>query len=291
MKRTLKRSGLPQRTPRTQRVFSASLLSAFCALLRSNAFIRNSAFSLVLPLMLVGLLITPHSALAATPTPTPATLAEVIFHLLDANHQPLAGVTVNLVLNRYGDTLEEILFGNCVTDVTGSCTIMVVDPPRLKSGRIEGFIDLGTYGRQLIGWKGERFEITLRLSPEGKLATAPAPLDQPYEGQTEQPTDAPLSTATGTPLATATPVPIATAFFTTPTSAPPTATASAPATATITPQVVFPAPALSSTPIPSSHPSQRSGWAWIGLGLALFAALGAAFAILYHHHRKPRQSR
>ena len=71
--------------------------------------------------------------------------------------------------------------------------------------RIEGFIDLGAYGRQLIGWKGDTFEITLQLYPDGKLATVPAPLDAPYEGQTEQPTDAPLSTSTSTPRATATP--------------------------------------------------------------------------------------
>jgi len=286
MKYTLGRSALPQRALRTRSLLSSPLLSAFCTLCGEKPFFRSSLFEFALILILGRLLMPTHSS-RATITTTQTTTAEVIVHLLDAKSLPLTGVTVNLVLNRYGDTIEEIPFGTCITDATGSCSITVNDPPRLRSGKIEGFIDLGVYGRQLIGWKGERFEITLQLSPDGKLATAPAPLDQPYEGQTEQPTDAPLYTSTSTPLATVTPVPKATTFLITATPAPPTATASAPATTTITPQVILPAPAISSTPIPSSHPSQRSGWAWIGLGLALFAVLGAAFAIHYHHQRKP----
>jgi hypothetical protein len=286
MKYTLGRSVLPQRARRTRSRFSASLLRAFCALCGENTYFKNTLIGSALILTLAGLLVPPRLARAATPTLIQAITVKVIVHLLDANNQPLLGVTVNLVLNRYGDTIEELKAGSCVTDATGSCAIIANGPPRLRSGKIEGFIDLGAYGRQLIGCKGERFEITLQLYPDGKLDTAPAPLDQPYEGQTEQPTDAPLSTPTGTPMTTATPIATATAFLNTATHAPPTATVTAPATATVTPQVILPAPAISSTPIPTSHLSQRLGWAWIGLGLALFAVLGIAFAIHYHCQRK-----
>ena len=139
-------------------------------------------------IMSLGILFFPsYIVQAVTAAPTQTTTVKVIIHLLDANNQPLAGVTINLVLNRYGDTIEEIQAGSCVTDATGSCSITVDDPPRLRSGKIEGFIDLGEYGRQLIGWKGDSFEITLQLYPDGKLATLPAPLDAPYEGQTSSP--------------------------------------------------------------------------------------------------------
>jgi hypothetical protein len=227
---------------------------------------------------------------AVTTAPTQTTTAEVIIHLLDANNQPLAGVTLTLVLNRYRDAIEVIQAGSCVTDVTGSCSITVDDPPRLRSGRIEGFIDLGEYGRQLIGWKGDSFEITLKLYPDGKLATLPAPLDAPYEGQTQQPTDALLSTPTSTPKTTATPRVTATALLNTATPVPPTATVATLATATFTLQPALPTLSPSSTPISSAQSHEKSGWAWIGVGLVLFAGLGASFAIYYYHQHKPRQS-
>jgi hypothetical protein len=224
---------------------------------------------------------------AATATPTQTTTAEVIIHLLDANNQPLAGVTITLVLNRYGDAIEAIHAGSCVTDAAGSCSITVDDPPRLRSGKIEGFIDLGEYGRQLIGWKGDSFEITLQLYPDGKLATLPAPLDAPYEGQTQQPTDALLSTSTSTPKTTATPRVTATALLNTATPVPPTATVVTLATATFTPQPALP---TSLTPFSPSQSHEKSGWAWIGVGLVLFAGLGTAFAIFFYRQHKSRQS-
>jgi hypothetical protein len=239
--------------------------------------------------LLISLLPT-HKAQAITFTPTLTQTVKVIIHLLDANNQPLAGVTINLLLNRYGDTIEEIHAGSCVTDATGSCSITVDDPPRLRSGRIEGFINLGTYGRQLIGWKGDTFEITLQLYPDGKLATVPAPLDAPYEGQTEQPTDAPLTTSTSTPRATATPKATVTRLSSTITPAHPTFTSITTATATFTPQADFPTISVSPTPEPSLQAQQQSGWAWIGLGFVLFAVLIVAFAIYYHRQHKPRQS-
>ena len=222
--------------------------------------------------LLISLLPT-HQAQAITFTPPLTQTVKVIIHLLDANNQPLAGVTINLLLNRYGDTIEEIQAGICVTDATGSCSITVDDPPRLRSGRIEGFIDLGVYGRQLVGWKGDSFEITLHLYPDGKLATAPAPLDAPYEGQTEQPTDTPLSTSTRTPVSTITPRPTETALPNTATPHFPAATVSATATNTPTPHQ-----SITATPIPTAtHKSiHLPSWLfwpfiilWLGLGVVL----------------------
>jgi hypothetical protein len=246
---------------------------------------KYTVFALIMSLVM--LFIPTHRAQAATPTPTQTTTAKVIIRLLDANNQPLVGVTVNLILNLYGSSIEEVPFGSCITDETGSCSITVTDPPRLRSGKIEGFIDLGSYGRQLIGWKGEQFEITLQLYLDGKLATVSAPLDAPYEGQTEQPTDAPLSTST--PIityvltSTSSPIPL------TDTSIQPTATVAASATPTLTPQPTVTQTSIPPTPLPPSHPSQRSGWAWIGLGLMLFTSLGTAFAIYYHRQHKHRK--
>lgn len=278
MKRTVKRSGLPQKARRRRSVFPLSLYNAFCALRGANVFIRNNTFGLVLSLILVGQLVNPISIGAIAPTQTTAT--EVIIHLLDTNNQPLVGMMVNLVLNNYGASIEEVPLGSCVTDASGSCSITVNDPPRLRSGQIESFIDLGTYGRQLIGWKGECFEITLLLYPNGKLATPPMPLDQPYEGQTDQPTDVPLSTSTSAPAATVTTVPTATAFLATPAKTLPTETVTVALTAMITPQSV---PTQPFTPIlePAPHKAKRSGWVWIGLGLALFAVLGITLIIHY----------
>ena len=294
---TLGRSALPQRLLRTRSLLGSTLLSAFCADCGEKPFFGNSLFGFALILILGRLLMPTHSARAATPTLTHTSNADVIIHLLDANHQPLAGVTVNLVLNRYGDIIEEIPFGTCITDATGSCAITANDPPRLRSGHIEGFIDLNSYGRQLIGWKEKRLEITLQLSTDGNLATALAPLDRPYAGQTEQPTDAPLSTSTRSPLATVTPVATATISTSldtptpeglTPSAPTPTATTTLLATTPITIQ-----PIDTPTPIPptnTSQKAQRFEWAWIGLGLVLFSGLGAAFVIQYHRHHTHRQS-
>ena len=251
---------------------------------------RNSVLGFIFIFSLGILLIPAYSAQAATPTPTHIGPVKVIVHLLDASNQPLAGVNINLLLNRYGDTIEEIQAGSCITDTSGSCSITVDDPPRLRSGKIEGFIDLGSYGRQLIGWKRDSFEITLQLYPEGKLATLPAPLDAPYEGQTQQPTDAPLSTATRALKTTATPIATATAFLNTATHTPPTVTVPATTPVTLTLKPTLTQTPIPPTPIPPSHSSQRSGWAWIGLGLALFAGLGTAFAIYYQRQYKRRKS-
>lgn len=246
-------------------------------------------YTIIALIMGLGILLVPsHRARAANFMQT--TTAEVIVHLLDANDQPLFGVTVSLALNRYSDAIEEIQVGSCITDSTGSCSITVSDPPHLRSGRIEGFIDLGENGRQLIGWKGDRFEIILRLYSDGKLATVSAPLDQSYEGQTEQPTDAPRCTSTITPIISITPILTETPFTNTATPVPPTVTVTKMATAKIYSPPIFPAPTISPTPILSSRQPQKSGWVWIGLGLALFAGLGVAFAIIYHRQHKPRQS-
>lgn len=284
MKRTVERSDLLQRAQRMQRKFSYFFLSALCEFSGEKVYFKNITFGFILILALGGLLNTPHSAHTTTPTQT--TTVELVVHLLGVNNQPLAGVAVNLVLNRYGQTIEEIPLGSCVTDTTGSCSIMVSDPPRLRSGKIEGFIDLGVYGRQLIGWEGERFEITLQLSPDGKLATAPAPLDQPYKGQTEQPTDAPLSKSSHTPLATGTPTTTVTisTFKDTPTNGPITATMNIVATAIITIQ-----PNDTQTPIPpksTSPKAQRLEWDWIVIGLLLLAVFGTAFILRYHRQYK-----
>ena len=283
MKNTRKRHSLSQRARRTQRDYFETLLNRYYGL-------RSSVFGLA-SILVIGIFLKPsYPVRATTSTPTQTEYVTVSVHLLDASNQPKDGATVNLVLNRYGDIIEEIQSGSCVTDATGSCSITINDPPRLRSGRIEGFIDLGEYGRQLIGWKGDSFKIILQLYPDGKLATLPAPLDAPYEGQTQQPTDALLSTSTSTPKTTATPSATATAFLNTATPVPPTATVATLATATFTPQPALPTLSTSPTLIPLSHPHERSGWAWIGLGLVLFAGLGVAFAIHYHRHRKPRQS-
>jgi hypothetical protein len=282
MKHLYRRTNLRQRTRRTQRGYFETLLSR-------SATRRKGLFGFALILVVGRLLVFAYPARAATSIFGQKEPVKVIVHLLDTNNQPLSGVTVDLVLNRYGDTIEEIQAGSCITDATGSCSITVDDPPRLRSGKIEGFIDLGTYGRQLIGWKGDTFETTLQLYPDGKLATAPAPLDAPYDGQTEQPTDAPLSTSTSTLRTTATASITVTALSSTVTSTPPTITATASAAVTFTPQPALPSLSASSTPISSSRPHEKSGWAWIGLGLVLFAGLGAAFAIYYHRQRNPRQ--
>ena len=229
-----------------------------------------------------------HKARAITFAPTQTQAVKVIIHLLDANEQPLIGVTIILLLNRYGNIIEEIQAGSCITDALGSCSITVDDPPRLRSGKIEGFIDLGTYGRQLIGWKGDSFEITLHLYPDGKLATAPAPLDAPYEGQAEQPTDAPLSTSTRTPVSTITPRPTETALPNTATPHIPAATVSATATNTPTPQQ-----SITATPIPTAtHKSiHLPSWLfwpfiilWLGLGVVLCIDF-IRILLQFHKHR------
>jgi hypothetical protein len=216
---------------RAQSLFSA-LRSVYLALQTKKFVYKIGIFGPAVILTLGRLLMPAYPVRASTPTPTQTEYVMVVVQLLDASDQPLVGVTINLVLNRYGDIIEEIQSGSCVTDATGSCSITVNDPPRLRSGRIEGFIDLGEYGRQLIGWKGDPFKLTLQLYPDGKLATLPAPLDAPYEGQTQQPTDALLSTSTSTPKTTATPRATATAFINTTTPVPPTATVITMATAT-----------------------------------------------------------
>jgi hypothetical protein len=274
---------------RAQSLYSI-LRSVYPVLQGEKTAYKNSILGFVLIMTLGRLLMPAYPVRASIPTPTQTEYVMVVVHLLDASDQPLVGVTVNLVLNRYGDIIEEIQAGTCVMDPTGSCSITIADPPCLRSGKIEGFIDLGEYGRQFIGWKGDSFEITLQLYPDGKLATLPVPLDGPYEGQTEQPTDAPLSTPTSAPKTSVTPSATATVFLNTTTPVPPTATLTTLATATFTPQLTLPTLSTSPTPIPLSHPHERSGWVWIGLGLALFAGLGTSFAIYYHRQHMPRQS-
>ena len=277
-------------TQRTRRVYTFTIFSAVKTIRGFILTFPIRAMAAIAILIVVMLRMPGYSVRAATPTPGYTGHVDVIFHLLDTNEQPLAGVTANLVLNRYGSTIEEIQAGSCVTDATGACSITVLDPPSLRSGQIEGFIDLGEKGRQLIGWKGERLEVILQLYPDGKLATAPAPLDAPYEGQTQQPTDAPWSTSTLTPKTSAAPIPTTTAS---PMSEPPVslaATVPAPSAATLTPQQVHPSASISPTPVPSSGLHPRSGWIWVGVGLALLILLGTTLSIRRHRQHMHRKS-
>ena len=279
----------PRSTPRTRRIYTFTIFSAVKTIRGFIPTFHIRAMAAIAILIVVVLRLPGYSVRAATPTPGYTEHVDVIFHLLDANGQPLVGVTVNLVLNRYADTIEEVPYGSCMTDSSGSCSITIHDPPRLRSGQIEGFIDLGEKGRQLIGWKGERLEVILQLYPDGKLATAPAPLDAPYEGQTQQPTDAPWSTSTLTPKTSAAPIPTATASPMPEPPVSPAATVPVRSAVTLTPQQVHPSASISPTPVPSSGLHPRSGWIWVGVGLALLILLGTTLSMRRHRqhmHRK-----
>jgi hypothetical protein len=281
MKRT---PNATQRTLRAQSIFSLLFISAIRVIRGLNPSFEINRIAFAAILVLSSLLLPATTASAGTPTPVVS--AEVVIHLLDTGGQPLTGMKANLTLLRYSKTVEEFQFGSCITDGTGSCAIMVSDPPRLRSGRIEGFIDLGNSGRQLIGWDGQRFEIILQLDPDGKLATPLPPLDLPYEGQTEKPTDTPLFTATSAPRPTLPPTCTATGFPSTATPAPPAADESTEPTLAPTPgsaAVTTPTPA---TPALPSEGNRQLIRVWIGLGLALFILLGIACRALFYYQRR-----
>jgi len=137
---------------------------------------------------------------------------EVIVSILDESGQPAAGIVVKLILREYGDLgIKEVTMGSCTTDATGQCSILATDPPHLEDGWIEGYLVIGD-GRQVLGWYmgvGTK-QVTLQLLGGG-LATVAAPLDGPYEEQTQQPTDGsanlPTATLTRTPRPTSTSTP------------------------------------------------------------------------------------
>ena len=116
MKNSFRRPYLPQRARRTQRNFIDSLLGGFYTY-------RNSILGYVM-ILILGISLLP-AYFARAETPTRMEPVKVAVHLMDASNQPLVDVMVNLVLNRYGNTIEEIQAGSCVTDATGSCSITV----------------------------------------------------------------------------------------------------------------------------------------------------------------------
>ena len=189
--------------------------------------LKRTALLLILCLWLL----TPQTVQAQTPT---ASVSTITIYVLDANNAPMAGVALELTLLRYGQTVEEIPGGSCTTDQSGTCQIEVTDPPRMSDGYARGKLAVGEYGKQTIGWYGDQVEVTILVSNLGLAATMVAsteiaPLEAPYEGQTQESTDSPVTTA----IHTATPKP-----STTPTRTPPPPTQTPPPpTATLLPSL------------------------------------------------------
>ncbi len=114
-------------------------------------------------------------------------------HLQDAAGQPLAGVRIELVLYRYGEEIRAEPGGVCTTDAAGSCVLLVMDPPRLPSGRAEGALFVEGFSfSQPVGWTGAQAALTVQVNDLEYAATLVAedthlvPHHDPYEDAPEE---------------------------------------------------------------------------------------------------------
>lgn len=231
-------------------------------------------------LLAVLALLLPGSAVRAA-TPAPGDRVAVAITVLDAGGQPLAGVTAGLVLVRYGDFVAEVPVGSCRTDQAGTCTIAAAGPPRLPSGWIEGFLDLGDAGRQRIGWQGPQFALTVQLDARGRLATPFPPLDRPYDLPETRPAASVPPGLAGPPPA----APVDTAAA----ARPPVTTAPSP-TGVPDPFTPGPLPAAAPTAAgtpdaPDAPPLGGPGWGRIGLALLALLVAGALARLLRQRKR------
>ncbi len=180
---------------------------------------------ILLPLISLMLLCSQFMPVEAQ-TPPPD-VAFIKIYIVNPAGQPLAGIPVELILIQYGEAADappitEIPAGDCSTDSRGACTLTVSNPPRLWSGRAEGTLIVGDYGRTPIGWEGATLEITLSLGdfalaamlqaadvsphhgpygePEAELTPTLAPIKTPPSTETPSPTQTPVPTPTPTPI-------------------------------------------------------------------------------------------
>ncbi len=209
----------------------------------------------------------------------------ITVHLLDEQNHPLAGITVAVSMVLYGDDgISEVPGGTCVTDEKGTCSVTVIDPPRLSSGWTEAFIEpleLGL-GRDLIGWYGDAVDVWLYASDLRLAATVEAmrPLEYYLGTETRVPSQTPTGLAsTPTPTATGTNVPSPTAQKGT----------NVPNDGTFVPSTATPESSHTPTAtlIPVSTPSSRAaaGPLIIALGLLVFALAGVAIGVAYWRQR------
>ncbi len=199
--------------------------------------------------------------------------ADITVHLLDEQGHPLAGMTVSVSMVLYDDNgVSEVPGGSCITDEKGTCTVTVIDPPRLPSGWTEAFVEpleLGL-GRDLIGWYGDAVEVWVYASDLRLAATVEAM--RPLEFYLGTETRVPSLTPTGqTSTPTATP---------TGTNAPSFGTF-VPSSATLEPSCT-----PTATLIPVSAPSRTAaGPLIIALGVLIFALVGIGIGVSYWRQR------
>ena len=157
------------------------------------------------------LIMQPGRANAQATTPTPL-VTKVTVTVLDENGDPAAYLPIEINLFRYAESVEVVGVGGCGTDESGSCAVLVSNPPNVD-GWMEGMIFIPGLGTKYIGWQGAETEVVIRLLPGNVMATPETFLHPPFDEQPKS-TDLPLGlawvetlTLTPTTLPSETPTP------------------------------------------------------------------------------------
>ncbi len=155
----------------------------------------------LLLIVILSLLSGNRTVRAQSPTPSVTT---VTVTLVDENEQAFPDIPVLLLMFRYGESVDTIEAGDCITGDDGSCRIVVNDPPNVD-GWMEGMVVIPKIGESYAGWRGSSKDIVIQLLPGNLMATREPFLHPAFDKQPETTDVPPGNVLTETPVNTVTP--------------------------------------------------------------------------------------